>query len=393
MTIDPNDLLEQLDRHLACPNQTWLFGAGISKQAGVPLMHPLTDRVRAKAAGTPHQAVLDSLFGELPAGSHIEHFLSHVADYATLAERAKSDEVTVGGSKITAAALTDAHRSVVEWIGDTVRWGYKAAADGQPEAIGKSGAPIVTVDGHTKFVQALFKTAQAGLQDRRGPVQLFTTNYDTLLEDALALCSVTYWDGFLGGGVAFRNHHFGEEAPAGYRAHVAKLHGSIDWYAGDDGKIWRVRAEDGYPPRNGRVLIHPQVTKYIATQRDPFSAQFDLFRKAFATKSDNVATICGYSFGDDHINQEIELAMAAPSSRTTMLVFYYEGAGWADCLAKWRLSSWGGRIYIATEKGLYHGAEGPYHLPAAGKSHDWWTFEGVTKILRDGAEGSYDGPV
>jgi hypothetical protein len=388
MSTDPNDLLEQLDRHLACASQAWLFGAGISKQAGVPLMQPLTDRVRVKAKDTPHQVVVDALFSELPAGSHIEHFLSHLGDYATLAERAKAIEVTtVGGTKIKASALIEAHKAVVEWIADIVRWGYRAATDGQAEIIGEFGKPLVTIDGHKGFVLALFNTAQAGLQDRRGPTNLFSTNYDTLLEDALALCSISYWDGFSGGAIAFRNHHFGEPPPAGYRAHVVKLHGSIDWYAGDEGKAWRIRAEDGYPARTGRVLIHPQATKYTATQRDPFAAQFDLFRRTLSTRSDNVLAVCGYSFGDDHINQEIEFVMTTADNRTTMLVFYFEGAGWADCLAKWRTSEWGERLYVATEKGLYRGADGPYHKSPDGKDRDWWTFEGVTKLLKDGAEG------
>jgi hypothetical protein len=350
-------------------------------------MFALTARVRAKANGTPHQVVLDTIFKELPTGSHIEHFLSHLGDYATLADRAKAAEITVGATQLKASALDEAHKTVVEWIGETIKWGYRAASGTTPEAIGASGTPLVTVDGHKSFIDALFKTSQAGLQNRRGPVNLYTTNYDTLIEDALALCSVPYWDGFSGGGIAFRSHHFGEEPPGSFRAHVIKLHGSIDWYGGDDGKVWRVRSEDGYPVRTGRVLIYPQATKYIATQRDPFAAQFDLFRRTLSTKQDNVISVCGYSFGDDHINQEIELAMSSPSSRTTMLVFYYEGAGWADCLTQWRGAPWGGRLYIATENGLYRGLEGPFHSPAPGQSLDWWTFEGVTKLLKDGAEG------
>jgi hypothetical protein len=387
MVNDSDDLVEQLDRHLSSSNQAWLFGAGISKGADVPLMPLLTARVRALAEGTKHKVVLDALFNDLPNGSHIEHLLSHLGDYATLAERAKADEVTVSGTKIKASALTDAHKEVVGWIAETVRWGYRAGGAGEPEAIGSFYKPLVTIDAHKGFVQALFKTAQAGLQDRRGPIHLLSLNYDTLLEDALALSAVSYWDGFSGGAVAFRNYHFGEEPPGGYRAHIVKLHGSIDWYLGDDGKVWRVRDGNAYPARTGRVLIYPQATKYVATQRDPFAAQFDLFRRTLSTTADNVLAVCGYSFGDDHINQEIESAMVAPNNRTTMLVFYSEGGGWAECLSKWRTSAWGNRLYVATEKGLYVGTDEPYHPPADGKDYDWWTFAGVTKLLNDGAEG------
>ena len=384
-----NDLLEQLDRHLASPSQAWLFGAGISKGAGVPLMRTLTVRVQTKAANTEHKAVLDALFNELPENSHIEHFLSHLGDYIALAERSKADQVTIGGVNISAAALIEAHKDVVRWIADIVRWGYREGVEGgEPEVVGSFNTPLVTIDDHRDFVQALFKTAQAGLQDRRGPIRLFSTNYDTLLEDALALQAVFYWDGFSGGAVAFRNYNFGEKEPEDeYHAFVVKLHGSIDWHHGDDGRVWRVRDGDGYPTKVGRVVIYPQATKYMATQKDPFAAQFDLFRRSLSIAKDNVLAICGYSFGDEHINQEIEFAMAAPDNRTTMLVFYYEGAGWAECLSKWRSSSCGKRIYIATEKGLYVGAAGPFCSMPDGKEHYWWTFTGVTKLLKDGAEG------
>lgn len=387
MVNDSDDLVEQLDRHLSSANQAWLFGAGVSKGAGVPLMNPLTTRVRAVTESTPHKVVIDALFSDLPSGSHIEHLLSHLGDYASIAERTEAEEVTVNGTKIKASALTEAHKEVVQRIAEAVRWGYRNGSTGETEAIGTFHKPLVTIDAHKGFVQALFKTAQAGLQDRRGPIRLFSLNYDTLLEDALALSAVSYWDGFSGGAVAFRNHHFGDEPPKGYRAQVVKLHGSIDWYLGDDGKVWRVRDGDAYPAKTGRVLIYPQTTKYIATQRDPFAAQFDIFRRMLSTTADNVLVVCGYSFGDDHINQEIESAMAAPDNRTTMIVFYSEGTRWAECLTKWRNSTWNKRLYVATEKGLYVGTEQPCQPRADGKEYDWWTFEGVTRLLNNGIEG------
>jgi hypothetical protein len=166
------------------------------------------------------------------------------------------------------------------------------------------------------------------------------------------------------------------------------LHGSIDWYLGDDGKVWRVRDRDLYPDRAGRVLIYPQSTKYVATQRDPFAAQFDVFRRALSNGTDNVLAICGYSFGDDHINQEIEFAMSAATSKTTILAFCGEFPVIPQMLDQWRKSSWGKRVYVMTQHGLYVGPVGPLHGRSDGKSLDWWTFGGVTKVLENGAEGA-----
>jgi hypothetical protein len=306
-----------------------------------------------------------------------------------LAERSKSKLALVRGRSLNLKELAEVHSEIVQQIADTIRWGYKPSADGLPEQIGKPGSPIIDISTHLDFVDALFRTVQAGRQERRVPVYLFTTNYDTLLEDALALKLIPYWDGFSGGAVAFRNHRFGyDPVEAGARARVVKLHGSIDWHLDDEGRVWRVRETDVYPGRKRRVLIYPQATKYVATQKDPFAGQFDLFRRTFSPVSDGVLVVCGYSFGDDHINQEIEMILNRPDCRTVLISFSYEGTSLHRCLEEWRASRFGQRIYLATEKGLYIGSDGPHYSPPSGRTLDWWTFSGLTKVLINGAAGS-----
>jgi hypothetical protein len=268
----------------------------------------------------------------------------------------------------------------------TVRWGYVEASGGNPERVGSRQNCIVDVAGHRNFARALFGL-QAGREERRRPIHLFTTNYDTLIEDVLAFNGIRYWDGFSGGAIAFRNHRFGQDPEsADCRAHVLKLHGSIDWHLDEEGGVLRVRDGDMYPGEMRRALIYPQATKYVATQRDPFASQFDLFRRAFSKTLDDRLLVCGYSFGDDHINQEIELAMARPGSRqTTLLAFCWEGVALPEFLEAWRQCEWGSRVYVLTQKGIYCGSKGPFHESASGSEHDWWTFNGVTNLLRDGA--------
>lgn len=389
MTTSNDGYLQQLDEFLSRPNQMWLLGAGISRDAGLPLMYPLTNRVIELAAGSPYKPLLDALLAELPGDTHIEHVLSHLGDYNTLARRSTSGKALIRGVEYTIGDLDAAHAEILMHIADTVRWGYLPANGVNPAIAGSHDNPIVSVKHHLAFVNALLGKRQAGLDGRRPPVRFFTTNYDTLLEDALALGCYTYWDAFSGGAVAFRNFRYGDEEPqTGYRAHVIKLHGSIDWYLGDDGKVWRVRDRDIYPERAGRVLIYPQATKYIATQRDPFSAQFDLFRRALCSGSDDVLGICGYSFGDDHINQEIEFALSAPTSKTTILAFCGEFDAIPPVLELWRQSRWGKRVYVMTQRGLYVGKVGPLHARTDGTTLNWWNFGGVTGVLQNGAEGA-----
>ena len=389
--MDPKskDLVTQLDELLGSSNQAWLFGAGISLNAGIPLMGPLTERVleRAKISGEANdRTALDYIKSQLADGCHIEHILSQIGDLRAIAERSKNQTVVFDSIAFKLNELDEFHQRILTWVAETVRWGYRPARGGASEQVGTQKVPIVSVADHSKFASALFDERQKGVSDRRRAVKLFTTNYDTLLEDALALSCLPYWDGFSGGAIAFRNYRYGEKDPSHeYRAHVIKLHGSIDWHLGEEGKVWRVRDGDLYPTKASRVLIYPQSTKYLATQRDPFAAQFDLLRRSLASPDENVFATCGYSFGDEHINQEIEISMERPGNKTTLLAF---SQTLNPTLEKWQKSSWKKRLYIISEAGLHVGDDGPHAEPPTGKKWDWWTFQGVTEMLINGPEAS-----
>lgn len=263
-------------------------------------MLPLTERIYSLLATHASFALLKAIKDDLPADGHIEHVLSQLADYIAIAERSKSGKLVVGGTTVDKDVLKKAHETVLEQISEVIRWGY---VKGPPEQVGTMKNPIVQVDHHLEFIKALFVVRQAGVHERRRAVKLFTTNYDTLIEDALALTGIPYYDGFSGGAVAFWNHPFGTEEPdMHHRACLVKLHGSIDWRINAEGLVHRVRLGDGYPKDATQVLIYPQASKYVATQRDPFASQFDRLRKAMHGSSDNILGICGYSFGDEHVN-------------------------------------------------------------------------------------------
>lgn len=387
MNTPDSDSLKQLDNLLAISHQAWLFGAGISLDAGIPLMDALTSRIFAMAHKEPDSFGADVLLAvrkELPGDSHIEHILSHLGDYITLAERSRERDVTIGGTRLKTDSIYELYAKVLQWIAEIIRWGYRPK-NGEKDELGTRNKPIVEIDSHRKFIDALFNRGQAGIAERRRAVRLFTTNYDTLLEDALSLSCCSYWDGFSGGAVAYRDYCYGQDEPEDslYRALVIKLHGSIDWQLDEYGRVLRVRDGDLYPDKSSRVLIYPQATKYLATQRDPFAAQFDLFRRTLGSARENVLAVCGYSFGDDHINDEIDLALRHPDNRTTILAFT---KNINPVLKEWGSSVWAKRLYMITSQGLYIGDKGPFSPPPSDKTWDWWTFNGVTRILNSGAE-------
>ncbi|HHE2859775.1 SIR2 family protein [Escherichia coli] len=376
------DDLEQFQELLNCPEQNWLLGAGISYSAKIPLMYPLTNRVLELVnddAATLN--LIQKIKSQLPPDLHIEHILSHLGDYAAIASRTLSKTIDICGKEFSLEEIEEIHNKILKHIADTIRFGYVESPE---KEIGDKDNYIVDIKEHFDFIQTLFYSLRAGVNERRRPIRLFTTNYDTLLEDALALNRIPYWDGFSGGAVAYRSYKYGQSEPTSEaKANVIKMHGSIDWFQHEDGSLWRVRDKDTYPIKNNRVLIYPQSTKYIATQKDPFSSQFDLFRKSLSTLSYHVLIICGYSFGDEHINQEIYLSMSNPNNKTIILAFCQEVDNQLPpVLTEWRNGLWGDRIYIATQNGLYV-ADRPA-IKRKEEYDDWWTFSGMTKVLKEG---------
>ena len=386
--IVDEEIFSQLEEHLKCNEQSWLMGAGISYDAKLPLMYPLTNKVKKDLEASHkkvHDEILMPLFDELPENCHIEHILSHLGDYAALSERSRDKCIIINGTKVDLSTLENLHNLIIGSISNTIRSGYVEDNEGKTTEEGTPINPIVCITSHFKFIDVLFNHASAGIYERRKPVNIFTTNYDTLLEDALALNRVPYWDGFSGGAVAHRTLKYGDSIPTnGFRANLIKLHGSIDWFLCENGHVWRIRDNDSYPKTERRVLIYPQATKYVATQQDPFSTQFDLFRKTLNSENSNVLSVCGYSFGDDHINNEIEFALSKENNKTVLIAFLECRDDIPECLERWRKAHYGQRVIVASLQGLYVGDKGPMKR----KEGDdfWWTFSGMTSILKNGCE-------
>src|SRR5690606_3798542 len=116
----------------------------------------------------------------------------------------------------------------------------------------------------------------------RSKLNFFSTNYDTLLEDALGLEKLTVVDGFSGGAIAYWNpiFEFGNKSSAANQCLLYKLHGSIDWQRDETKGLVRTRYGTKYLANKSDIMIYPQATKYIETQKDPFSYLFNGFRSA-----------------------------------------------------------------------------------------------------------------
>jgi len=379
---------EELRKQLDSSRQNWLFGAGISFKSNIPLMYPLTARVKNIIVASKNDKdieIYNLLTAELQDKSHIEHYLSQLGDLIALADRSKSQSASVESKSFTKDELLNLHRSIIAAIGETVRYGY--SNDGT-EIIGDFSNPIVEIDYHTKFVQAIYSNRSNLLS--RSKLTFFSTNYDTLLEDALGLEKFTVVDGFSGGAIAYWNPQFEFQDAHNLpnKCLLYKLHGSIDWYRDEKKGLFRTRYGTKYLTNKSEIMIYPQATKYVETQKDPFSYLFNGFRNALNSNDDNVLITCGYSFGDDHINAEIKAALSSRNNRTTIIVFVQENPEGTVVINK-TLDSWlndkqfGSRVYVAGQKGVYYNSTIPFQ-PADKKDLSWWTFSGLTNFILTG---------
>lgn len=157
------------------------------------------------------------------------------------------------------------------------------------------------------------------------PIELFTVNYDLLFEMGLEAVGASYFDGFVGTLAAqFRPELVDARAtgteevlPSSF-VRLWKLHGSLNWLLTDDGRVVRT---GGPVPQEHLAAIYPSDEKYDESRRVPFVVLHDRLRRALA-EPETLTLVCGYSFGDAHLN-EVLFDAARRYPRSEIAVFCY----------------------------------------------------------------------
>jgi len=268
-----------------------LLGAGAARACGLPDVAALQERVQSALSPSERKALDRQL-----EGRNIEQALSRLRRIASLITR--SD--TVDGLTGSQAQALDASvcKAIVQALNIT----------------GKDLTPM------------LHLAAWAARADYHQPVELFTVNYDLLLETALENFGVPYFDGFVGNLKARFRTELVEASSGSMDGYVPKqfvrlwkLHGSVNWVRSEDHQIVRL----GQPvPEGLPAAIYPSDAKYEESRRVPFIVLQDRLRRALH-HPETLVLIAGFSFGDAHLN-EMLFDAATRRERSEFLVLCYD---------------------------------------------------------------------
>jgi hypothetical protein len=157
--------------------------------------------------------------------------------------------------------------------------------------------------------------------EREKPVEVFTTNYDLLLEQAFESCRVPYFDGFAGACRPFFDLRAMEEDVLPPRwARFWKLHGAINWYQVSGKGVFRAGTNE---EQGSKRVIYPSHLKYEESRRMPYLAMIDRLR-AFLKQPTVAIVLCGYSFRDEHINEVILQGLRSTQTAVAFALLFDE---------------------------------------------------------------------
>ena len=188
-----------------------------------------------------------------------------------------------------------------------------------------------------------FLLSFASRTGNRERLNIFTTNYDRLIELGAELAGIHLIDRFVGSLMPiFRSSRLNLDLhynPPGIRGEprylegvvkMTKLHGSVDWLNNED-EIRRIGlpfgAESITPFLQApglheldylKLMIYPNPNKDSETAEYPY---VELFRDLAAAicRPNNTLVTYGYGFGDEHINRVIKDMLTIPSTHLVII--------------------------------------------------------------------------
>ena len=298
---DPRRVVEDLRDHLAAHDRrlAFLLGAGTSSAVNVapppapgtkpehkPIIPGVVDLTAKCAAavskiGNAHNGAWKSIIKQCEKSgrtANVENVLSQV--------RQKIDAIGEGEmlAGLDRSQLIEVEKTICSTIADLVSPADSIISQRMP---------------HHDFADWAKKVS------RTASLEIFTTNYDVLLERALETSGVPVFDGFVGTLHPFFYPECLEDEdllPKPKWIRLWKLHGSVNWVLEDVGSVGvtRKRIIRVQPTKSGELIL-PSHRKYDESRKQPYMAYMDRLLRILSAEHALLIT-CGYSFGDEHIN-------------------------------------------------------------------------------------------
>jgi len=303
-TFDPLSEAKEIREQLGSDRRRLILlcGAGTSQAVGIDGIAELSAHVKAVLSGT-QQEHYDRIVAELGTDS-VEVVLGRLRLCGELV-----------GSSTTAEVNGFVGQEAVEMDRAVCRAIYNLVSIDPPKGL----------KAHAEFA-AWMNSIQ-----REYAVEVFTTNYDLIIERGLEVAEVPYFDGFVGSvnpyfasaGIEMLDSDGAGRIPTTWMR-LWKLHGSIGWRRAKEAitgaeKVIRTAV---VPTDSDDLMIFPTRDKYSESRRMPFVAFHDRLRRLTA-EGESLLLVLGYSFGDQHINEILYSSLRA-NNRLACTVFLYE---------------------------------------------------------------------
>lgn len=287
----------------------FIFGAGTSYEAGYPMMPKLTREVVAALSSTEKSTLSEVLEA---AG------LSYNDEKATPNIEELADLVIAHHINSNLPRFKDLESKFRQLILDII------LSVQNPD-----------LDNHVQF----FEKLKARAFGRPCTVWIWTTNYDLLLETAASITGVQVENGFTGTTERFFTSDafqrisgtLGSRFIGGSRftpdnklvVKLVKLHGSISWFKSGD-QVFE-RHPIAISSDADRVMVMPRRRKVMDTLVHPYDNLFSISRRVLGSQCKYIAS-CGFSFSDDHINQNLFFPVIGSAKCHLSVLSEYEPA-------------------------------------------------------------------
>jgi len=268
---------------------SFFFGAGTSISIGMPGINELTKQVSDRLK-KPHKIQFENVKKQLAENSNVENVLDRIRTIRELIDTSEQKEYDgLKGATVARELDSTICRAIYEIV---------------------CGDPPKGLKPHLVFSHWL----RSLHINRYCPVEIFTTNYDLMLEKAMEQTGVPFFDGFVGSVTPFFAPESveAEEGKANRSVYpprtwtrLWKIHGSINWLIRRiDGKSRITRLSSPEPKLGDELMIFPSREKYTESRKLPFITFQDRFRKSLSS-GESLLIIAGYNFSDEHINEII----------------------------------------------------------------------------------------